>query len=201
LWQALIFDRSVWDGGIWEPEGVYLCFGSWDGGKNCERFTGTSTSLVTSARKSHRESAMCVYDGRLLAVGGTNDDNKYAELFSWEWNPAVAHPEGHQYAPCLSVNEGVLFFSRTSLKVWLFSNFEWNVVGNFVKDASRFTLLPLDNNTIMMYPGYKGKAAYRTIWDGKKIVESTEQLTNGQLRYENTIRPIVFEGVLDCPSV
>ena len=145
---------------------------------------------------------MCVYDGRLLAVGGTNDDDKYAELLSWEWNPAVNHPEGQSYAPCVSVDEGVLFFSRSSSgesKVWLFSNFEWNVVGSFVKDASRFTPLALDNNTIMMYPGHKGKAAYRTIWDGEKIVESTEQLTNGQLRYENTIKPIVFEGVLDCP--
>merc|ERR1712037_318228 len=99
-----------------------------------------------------------------------------------------AHPEGHRYAPCISVDEGVLFFSRSSnaeSKVWLFSNFEWNVVGNFVKDASYFTPLLLDNNTIMMYPGYKGKAAYRTIWNGENIEESTEQLTNGQLRYDN----------------
>ena len=51
----------------------------------------------------------------------------------------------------------------------------------------------------MMFPGEVGKAAYRTVWNGETIVESTKMLDDGELRYDRTIHPIVFEGVLDCP--
>ncbi|CAG5110039.1 Oidioi.mRNA.OKI2018_I69.chr2.g4490.t1.cds [Oikopleura dioica] len=193
---------AVWDGGKWEPEGVYICFGSFDGGKRCERFDGTESVYSSTSRKSHRDGSVCIYDGKLLAIGGTNDDANYTEMFSWEWNPAIPHPEGHSYAPCVTVDEGVLLFSRSSAynsKVWLFSNFEWSEVGGFPVKASWFTALPLDNNTIMMYPGEVGKAAYRTVWNGEEIVESTKMLDDGELRYDRTMKPIVFQGVLDCP--
>jgi len=86
-------------------------------------------------------------------------------------------------------------------KVWLFKEFNWNEVGSFVKSASYFTAVPLDNNTIMMYPGTYGKAAYRTNWDGEKFSDKIEeQLTNGQLRYDNTVHPVVFEGSINCPA-
>jgi len=197
---------AVWDGGVWEPEGVYICFGTGPTYyKYCERFDGSSTTSVTASRNSHRSGSMCVYDGRLLAVGGTGNDQFYTEMFDWEWNPAIPHPEGHTHASCLSMKEGVLLFSSSSnnaaSKVWLFKEFQWNEVGSFVKSASYFTALPLDNNTIMMYPGQYGKAAYRTSWDGEKYGESIEeQLTNGQLRYDNTIHPVVFEGTINCPA-
>ena len=103
---------SIWDGGKWEPEGVYICFGSYDGGKRCERFDGTESVYSSTARKSHRNGSMCIYDGKLLAIGATNDDAYYTEMFSWEWNPAIPHPEGHSYAPCVTVDEGVLLFSK-----------------------------------------------------------------------------------------
>ena len=103
---------AVWDGGVWEPEGVYICFGSGTQTfKLCERFNGSSSSSVTSSRYSHRSGSMCVYDGRLLAIGGTSEDKFKTELFDWEWNPATSHPEGHTYASCLSLKEGVLLFS------------------------------------------------------------------------------------------
>ena len=51
----------------------------------------------------------------------------------------------------------------------------------------------------MMYPGEVGKAAYRTVWNGEEIVESTKMLDDGELRYDRTMKPIVFQGVLDCP--
>lgn len=197
---------EVWDGGVWEPEGVYICFGSGSSTyKQCERFDGTSTTTVTSSRNSHQAGSMCVYDGRLLAIGGTSNDKYYTEMFDWEWNPATPHPEGHTYASCLSVKEGVLLFSSSSgaipSKVWLFKEFQWNEVGSFVKSAAYFTAVPLDNNTIMMYPGTYGKAAYRTNWDGEKFSDKIEeQLTNGQLRYDNTVHPVVFEGSINCPA-
>ena len=91
--------------------------------------------------------------------------------------------------------------STAESKVWLFKEFEWNEVGTFVKSAAYFTALPLDNTTIMMYPGQYGKAAYRTSWDGEKFSDKIEeQLTNGQLRYDNTVHPIVFEGSINCPA-
>ena len=199
----IVFLR-IWDGGSWEEEGVYLCFGSWDYRKYCERFDGNSSTRIATANDYHQHGAMCLYENQLLAIGGITTTEKSVEIFNWEWNKTTDLPVAANYSPCVSVDEGVLLFtpaaSGSTSRVWLFSALKWTQVGNFVKGAYGFTAAKLDNNTIMMFPGQYGKSAYRTIWDGEKIdLLNTQQiLTNGELRHDNVMHPIVFEGALDC---
>ncbi|CAG5108258.1 Oidioi.mRNA.OKI2018_I69.chr1.g3710.t1.cds [Oikopleura dioica] len=136
---------AVWDGGDFEEEGVYICFGTYDYRKYCERFNGTSSERIASTNTDHQSAAMCVYGNELLAIGGINS---YSQ-----------------------------------------------------KSAYGFTAAKLDNNTIMMFPGKYGKAAYRTIWNGEQIEENRALLTGGELSLDNVMHPIVYEGNLECPEI